>query len=156
MIEASIRVRAPEAEVWRHLSDPALMPAWMPGIASMRALDGEPLAAGARLAFSVPRGREGLARVAALEPGRLLVLEAAHGPFSLSYRYAMRPAGGGEVEVTLRARCAARGWAVLAAPLVRASIRKADRWQLAYLKGAVERAMDLAAARETAAGGGAP
>ncbi len=141
MFKADIVIDAPADLVWEHLTCPDLMAAWMPGIRSMRSGDGRPSEEGGTLIFTA-RGGDRESEIVAFEPCREFVLRASDGAFTTVYRYEMAPAPGG-VEVTLHATCSARGFACLAVPLVRSFMRKADRWQLAYLKGEVEKARDM-------------
>ena len=141
MFSERIEIRAPAGEVWRHLSDPALMASWMPGISSVRSRDGGPVRTGSRLAYT-GSGRESLVTVIACDPGSRLVLGSENNGFTATYSYAVTPGEDDTVAVSLDATCTARGIARCAAPIIRAMIRKADRWQLAYLKGVVERARD--------------
>ena len=141
MFSERIDIRAPASEVWRHLSDPALMANWIPGITSVRSRDGGPVRTGSCLEYT-GRGRESLVSVIDSDPGVRLVLGSENNGFTATYTYAMTPGDDGTVTVSLDATCTARGIARCAAPFVRAMIRKADRWQLAYLKGVVERARD--------------
>ena len=67
-----------------------------------------------------------------------ITLRVSEGAFTAIYRYVVHPTESG-IEVTLDATCTARGFAQIGAPVVRSVIRKADRWQLAYLKDEVEK-----------------
>lgn len=146
MFAVEADIQAPADEVWRHLSDPDRMVAWMPGVSNMRACGDARLGCGGSLVCTAGR-RRFVIRVLAWEPGARLVLGAEGNGFSATYSYAMSDLGDGIVRVTLDAVCSARGMARCALPLVRAIMRKADRWQLAYLKGEVERAMDAKRSR---------
>jgi len=117
------------------------MASWMPGITSVRSCDGAPVRTGSCLAYT-GRGRESLVTVIDSDPGVRLVLGSENNGFTATYIYAMTPGDDDTVTVSLDATCTARGIARCAVPIVRAMIRKADRWQLAYLKGVVERARD--------------
>ena len=57
MFKSNILIEAPIAAVWSHLSQTDRMPAWMPGIQSMRSIDDQPLRAGRRVIFTA-RGKE--------------------------------------------------------------------------------------------------
>ena len=130
------RIAAPPEVVWRHLSDPALMAAWMPGIEDMRSRDGGPLRTGSALTFRA-RGAERSSSVAAFEPERLIALQSTQGAFTATYRYGLRAEGGATI-VSLRAECSASGWMRLLAPLIRTLIRQSDRGQLALLRTCIE------------------
>ena len=113
----------------------------MPGIQSMRSIDDQPLRIGSRIIFTA-RGKERETEVMVCETERRITLRASEGAFTAIYRYALHPTESG-VEITLDATCTASGFARIGAPLFRSFIRKADRWQLAYLKGEVEKEQDL-------------
>jgi uncharacterized protein YndB with AHSA1/START domain len=143
VLKKSIVIDAPISLVWQHLTCPKLMTAWMPGIRAMRSADGGKARLGGILVFTVRAG-ERESEIIAFDPGRAFALRAIDGAFTALYRYELAPAPDG-IEVSLHATCTARGLALLAGPLVRSFMRKADRWQLAYLKGEVEKARDLEA-----------
>ena len=109
----------------------------MPGVHRMRCPDDGPLRKGSRLLLSTGR-QERTIFVSEISPDAVMSLSASDGRFDLTYRYELFPASHG-TEVRLEARCKARGLAMVLAPILRARIRKADRWQLAYLKGVVEK-----------------
>ncbi len=140
MINETVWIAAPVGQVWRHLSEPVRMSIWMPGIRTMRSRDGLELRAGSCVVFAAG-ATERLADVVEFEPERVITLSASDGAFTLTYRYCLAEAGGGS-DVSLDARCDVRGFMIILAPLLRARIRKADRWQLAYLKGVVEKDRD--------------
>jgi len=138
IFEVEERIAAPTDVVWRHLSDPALMAAWMPGIEDMHSRDGGPLQTGSELAFRA-RGAERSSSVAAFDPERLIALQSTQGAFTATYRYGLL-ANGSATVVTLRADCVASGWMRLLAPLIRVLIRRADSGQLARLRDYIEKA----------------
>ena len=82
MFKADILIEAPIAAVWSHLSQTDRMPAWMPGIQSMRSIDGQPLRAGSRVMFTT-RGKERETGVMECETERRITLQASEGAFTL-------------------------------------------------------------------------
>ena len=135
IFEVEQRIEAPVDRVWRHLSDPALMAAWMAGVEAMRSADGRPLALGSRLLFQA-RGAERTREVVAFEAGRQLDLRSVQGPITATYSYRLTPEGKA-THVALAADCVAKGPAVLLTPLLRPLIRRADSGQLRALAEAV-------------------
>lgn len=129
------RIEAPVGTVWRHLTEPAPMGAWMTGIEAIRSQDGGPLALQSRLLFSA-RGAERNSDVVAYEPERLITLSSTQGPITATYEYRLRPEGAVTL-ARLRADCVAKGPARLIAPLLRPLIRRADQGQLERLKAAI-------------------
>ncbi len=100
--ETTRRLDAPPERVWALWSDVERRPAWHPGLSWAR-LDG-PLATGAAGAWKPERARPVRVRVAALEPGRRLLLEGTHGPAVARghYEHLVVPAPGGGSTVTHR------------------------------------------------------
>ena len=137
MIREQIEIAAPVARVWQYLAEPARMSAWMPGIRHLQSRDGTALRRGSKLIMTTGRAVR-IADVTVLEAERALTLVGRDDHFILTYRYGLSALPGGAM-ASLHATCEAHGWAVVVAPLLRARIRKADRWQLAYLKGVVEK-----------------
>jgi len=115
----------PVEQVWAQLTDWGRAGGWL-GVDSIRA-DG-PLQVGTTLRF-VARGRERTSEIAALDPGRSITLRSRQGGVTADYRYAVEAAPAG-TRVTLVADVATRGpWSV-AAPAIRAAIRRTDGGQL--------------------------
>lgn len=129
------RIEAPVETVWRYLSEPRLMGAWMAGIDGMRSQDGAPLDLHSRILFSA-RGAERSSEVVAFEPQRRITLSSTQGRFTATYEYSLRPDGAATV-ARLRADCVARGPARLVAPLIRVMVRRADQGQLEGLAAAI-------------------
>ena len=116
----------PVGTVWERLVDWDTADRWMPGVDAVRAAG--PLAAGSTLVFTA-RGKERLATVAALEPGRSITLRSVQGGVTADYRYECA-AGGGGTRVGLVADCTMTGPVKLLGPLIRYAIRRADAGQL--------------------------
>jgi hypothetical protein len=76
--------------------------------------------------------------VAELVPGRRLVMRTAQGPFPMETSYEWSPADDGGTRMTLRNRGEPRGFAGIAAPLMTASMRRANTKDLARLKQLLE------------------
>jgi carbon monoxide dehydrogenase subunit G len=82
MFKADIWIEAAIAAVWSHLSQTDRMPAWMPGIQSMRSIDGQSLRAGSRVLFTA-RGKERETEVMECETEGRITLQASEGAFTL-------------------------------------------------------------------------
>jgi uncharacterized protein YndB with AHSA1/START domain len=115
----------PVDQVWRQLTDWDRAAVWL-GVDSIRA-DG-PTHEGTTLRF-VTRGKERTSEIAALDPGRSITLRSRQGGVTADYTYAVEPSGAG-TRVTLVADVVTRGLWAVAAPAVRAAIRRTDAGQL--------------------------
>jgi hypothetical protein len=71
-------------------------------------------------------------------PGELLVMSTADGPFSMETTYTWADAGK-STRMTLRNRGKPAGFSKLVAPLLAGAMRRANRKDLARLKGLLER-----------------
>lgn len=116
-------------------------PAWYENIVAVEWKSEPPLAVGSRLAFVArPLGRR-LAytyEVRELVPGERLVMGTAEGPFPMETTYEWVDAPGGGTRMTLRNRGRPSGFAAIAAPVLAAAMRRANRKDLARLKRVVE------------------
>jgi Polyketide cyclase / dehydrase and lipid transport len=71
-------------------------------------------------------------------PGQRLVMRTAQGPFPMETTYTWEPDGAG-TRMTLRNRGEPSGFAGIAAPVMAAAMRRANRKDLAALKAVLER-----------------
>lgn len=124
---ASTTVAHPVGTVWERLVDWDTAHLWMPGVAQVRA-EG-PVAAGSTVVFTA-RGKERLATIAALEPGRSITLRSVQGGVTADYTYDC-VADGRATRVGLVADCSMTGPVRLLGPVIRYAIRRADGGQLA-------------------------
>ena len=72
-------------------------------------------------------------------PGERLVMRTAQGPFPMETTYTWQPDGTG-TRMSLRNRGEPSGFAGIAAPVMVAAMRRANRKDLERLKAVVERA----------------
>ncbi len=102
LAETTLDADAPPEAVWGVWTDVAGRPRWHPGLRWARA-EG-PLAVGARLAWKPERARPVALVVAALLPGRRLVLVGTHGPPVARghYVHEVVPLPGGACRLTHR------------------------------------------------------
>ena len=129
-------IARPVAEVWRGLTEPALMARWM-GVENIRCADGA-VRAGATLLFRA-RGAEQRSQVCAFEAPRTLTLESKQGGVTARYSYELEAPTAHTTRVRLRAQCRTEGvlWNLLA-PLIAFAMRRADSGQLRALRRALE------------------
>ncbi|MFE7742148.1 SRPBCC family protein [Nocardia sp. NPDC057455] len=124
-----------------YAADPAHAPAWYSRIHRVTWETEPPLGVGSRMAFVAHFLGNKLTytyEVIAYEPGIRLVMRTAQGPFPMetSYTWADTPEGG--TRMTLRNRGEPSGFGKLAAPVLEAAIRRANRGDLARLKELLE------------------
>jgi hypothetical protein len=100
-----------------------------------------PLAVGSRVAFLarfLGRRLSYTYEIVELEPSRRLVMRTSEGPFPMETTYTWEPVGDGGTRMTLRNRGEPSGFSKLAAPMLRAAMRRANRKDLERLKQLLE------------------
>ncbi|MBF6075154.1 SRPBCC family protein [Nocardia beijingensis] len=122
-------------------ADPAHAPAWYSRIHSVTWETEPPLRVGSRMTFVAHflGGRLTYTyEVVDYTPSVRLVMRTAQGPFPMetTYTWADTPEGG--TSMTLRNRGEPKGFRKLAAPVLEAAIRRANRADLARLKELLE------------------
>ena len=124
---AETTVGHPVGAVWDRLVDWDTAHRWMPGVEAVRA-EGA-VAAGTTVVFTA-RGKERLATIAAVAPGRSITLRSVQGAVTADYAYECAAHGRGTL-VALVVDCSVTGPMRLLAPVIRYAIRRADGGQLA-------------------------
>ena len=135
-------IERPRAEVAAYAGDPDHAPEWYVNIASVEWKTPPPLAVGSRLAFVARFLGRRLAytyEIVELVPGERLVMRTAEGPFPMETTYTWAVAGEASTRMTLRNRGEPSGFGKVAAPLMAAAMRRANRKDLARLKAILER-----------------
>jgi len=125
--KAETTLEHPVDAVWKRLIDWDTADRWMPGVDAVRTRG--PVAVGSRLVFTA-RGKERMATVAALEPGRSLTLRSVQAGVTADYTYECVANGRG-TRLGLVADCSMTGAVRLLGPVIRFAIRRADGGQLA-------------------------
>ncbi len=140
-VETTIEIARPRAEVAAFAADPDNVSAWYRSISRVEWLTERPLRVGTRLAF----GAQFLGRrmaytyeVVAHEPGERLVMRTADGPFPMETTYIWADGAGGATVMALRNRGRPAGFSAIAAPMLAAGVRRANRSDLRRLKSVLE------------------
>jgi uncharacterized protein YndB with AHSA1/START domain len=134
-------IARPRTEVAAFAADPDNAPVWYANIKSIAWESDPPLGLGTRVAFVAEFLGRRLAytyEVVEFLPGQRLVMRTAQGPFPMETTYAWESTDDGATRMTLRNRGTPTGFSRLAAPWMASSMRKANRKDLARLKGLLE------------------
>ena len=129
---------------WQRRGPRRSTPAWYANIESIEWKTDPPLRVGSAVAF-VARflGRRlaytyeltELTELTELIAGERLVMRTAEGPFPMETTYTWTPGGSGGTHMTLRNRGEPAGFSRLLAPFMAPAMRRANRKDLANLKG---------------------
>ena len=134
-------IHARHDEVAAFAADPDNAPEWYANIESVRWKTAPPIGVGAQVDFVAHFLGRRLAytyEVVDYVPGARLVMRTAQGPFPMETTYAWDEAAEGRTRMTLRNRGEPAGFSTLAAPLMAASMRRANRKDLARLEQLIE------------------
>ena len=137
-----IVIDRPRTEVAAYAGDPSNAPEWYANIESVEWRTPEPVAVGSRLDFVARFLGRRLAytyEVVELAPGERLVMRTAQGPFPMETTYTWHSVGSARTRMTLRNRGEPAGFAKVTAPVMAASIRRANQKDLATIKRILER-----------------
>lgn len=134
-------IRRPIEVVAGFASDPSNAPDWYAKISQVEWKTPPPLQVGTQVAF-VARflGRELRYTYQIIEhtPASLM-MRTAEGPFPMETTYRYEPMPNGDTRMTLRNRGNPNGFSRLAAPFIRAAMRRATSKDLKALKRLLER-----------------
>ncbi|HEY3562084.1 MAG TPA: SRPBCC family protein [Kribbella sp.] len=134
-------IERPVAVVAEYAGDPSNAPQWYSNIESVDWRTEPPIRVGSRMDFVAHFLGRRLAytyEVVELDPGRRLVMRTAQGPFPMETSYEWSPVSQSATRMTLRNRGEPSGFAGIAAPLMAASMRRANTKDLARLKDLLE------------------
>jgi uncharacterized membrane protein len=127
--------------VAEYASDPDNAPAWYENIESVEWKTPRPLRVGSQLAFVarfMGRRLTYTYEVTEFVPGQRFVMRTNEGPFPMETAYAWVDAPGGSTRMELRNQGEPSGFTSVAAPLMAAAIRRANRKDLQKLRGILE------------------
>jgi len=136
-VTTSIVIPRPRHEVGAYAADPDNATAWYQNIESVEWKSSKPLEAGSRVAFVARFLGRRLAytyEVNEFVAGERLVMSTNEGPFPMETTYVWEDAADGGTRMTLRNRGEPTGFSRVAAPVVAAAMRRANRKDLERLK----------------------
>ena len=141
-VQTAIEIDRERAAVAAFASDPDNATAWYTNIKRVEWRSTKPLQLGSRIDFvALFLGRR-IAytyEVKEMLPGERLVMATSDGPFAMETTYAWSDTSSGGTRMTLRNRGALSGFSKVAAPIMKAAMRRANDKDLARLKQILER-----------------
>ena len=140
-VVTEIEIAAPREVVAAYAADPANAPEWYVNISSVEWETAPPVAVGSRVAFVAHFLGRRIAytyEVRELVAGERLVMATAQGPFPMETTYTWSDTADRGTRMTLRNAGEPSGFGSLAAPVVAAGMRRANRKDLARLKRLLE------------------
>ena len=140
-VTTEIEIARPRAQVAAYASDPGNATAWYENIEAVEPESEGPLAVGSRIAFVARFLGRRLAytyEIREIAEGERFVMSTADGPFPMETTYAWADAPGGGTRMTLRNRGEPSGFRGIAAPVMAAAMRRANRKDLERLKSLLE------------------
>ena len=141
-VVTEIIIERPSGQVAAYAADPSNAPLWYANIESVSWQTPPPIAVGSRIDFVARFLGRRLAytyEIVDLVPGQRLVMSTAQGPFPMETTYTWQPLGEARTRMTLRNRGEPTGFSTVAAPVMAAAMRRANRKDLANVKSILER-----------------
>ena len=140
-VVTEITIDRPVETVAAYVTDPSNAPAWYVNIKEVEWVTAPPVQGGSKVAFFARLPGRRLAytyEFVDLVPGERLVMRTAEGPFPMETTYTWSARGDGKTRMTLRNRGEPAGFSKLSAPFMAASMRRANRKDLAKLQTILE------------------
>jgi uncharacterized protein YndB with AHSA1/START domain len=140
-VQTEIEIRRSRAEVAAYAADPDNAPEWYENIETSEWETSPPLSVGSRMKFTarfMGRRLDYAYQVRELVSGERLVMSTDEGPFPMETIYTWQDADAGVTKMTLRNRGEPAGFAKVAAPVMEAAMRRANRKDLRRLKEIME------------------
>ncbi|MFC4100313.1 SRPBCC family protein [Paenibacillus xanthanilyticus] len=140
-VRTQIMIGTPVEQTAAYAANPIHAPEWYVNIDSAEWVRGHQVEIGAQAAFRARFLGKPLSyvyEIAAYEPGKLLVMRTANGPFPMETTYTWEAAGDHATRMTLRNRGTPRGFSALVSPLMGFMMRRANINDLRTLKKLLE------------------
>jgi uncharacterized membrane protein len=140
-VHTEIEIDRPHAEVAAYAADPDNAPTWYENIKAVDWRSPRPLSVGTRIAFTATFLSRELVytyEVAEFVPGTRLTMRTAEGPFPMETTYTWKESESGGTRMALRNRGEPSGFAKVAATVMSAAMRRANRKDLRRLKHLLE------------------
>jgi hypothetical protein len=141
-VQTAIEIDRERAVVAAYASDPDSATTWYTNIKSVEWRSTKPLQVGSRIDFVAQFLGRRIAytyEVKEMVPGERVVMATSDGPFAMETTYTWSDSSSGATRMTLRNRGAPSGFSMVAAPMMKAAMRRANSKDLARLKQVLER-----------------
>jgi polyketide cyclase/dehydrase/lipid transport protein len=138
---SEVEIARAREEVASYAADPDNATAWYRNIMSVEWRSPRPLQVGSRIAFVarfLGRTISYIYEVKEFVPAERLVMATWDGPFAMETTYSWRDSPRGGTTMVLRNRGTPSGFGKMAAPVIAAAIRRANRADLGRLKAIIE------------------
>jgi uncharacterized membrane protein len=134
-------INCPKDKVTAFAGDPDNAPKWYVNIKSVEWKTDPPVRLGSKIAFVAHFLGRRLAytyEITEFIPGEKMVMRTAQGPFPMETTYTWESSGESKTRMTLRNHGKPSGFAMVAALLMPIAMKRANRKDLARLKGIME------------------
>ena len=141
-VQTAIDIDRARAVVAAYASDPDNATTWYTNIKRVEWRSSKPLQVGSRIAFIahfLGRKIDYTYEIKEFVPGERLVMATSEEPFAMETTYTWSDGRSGGTKMTLRNRGTPSGFSRVAAPMLKAAMRRANNKDLMRLKRVLER-----------------
>jgi hypothetical protein len=141
-VHTAIDIARDRAAVASYASDPDTATTWYTNIKRVEWRSTKPVQVGSRIAFIahfLGRTIDYTYEIKEFVPGERLVMATSEGPFAMETTYTWSDTPSGGTKMTLRNRGMPSGFSKVAAPMMKAAMRRANSRDLLRLKRILER-----------------